>query len=300
MKKIDINHASLFSGIGGFDLASELIGWTNIFNCEIEDFPRKVLKYHFPTSKSYGDITKVSFKNYKGKIDVLTGGFPCQPFSQAGKRKGKEDDRYLWEEMLRAIHEIKPTWVVAENVSGILTIEGGLVFDEIISSMESKGYEVQSFIIPAAGKNAPHRRDRVWIIAYSNGTKQADRFRTNERETEEIRGYKKSDVSTELSSNGDAAYSNSKGLEGGQDKRRLRKIEEKQNKQSPRLFCDLWEKFPIKPPICGRNDGLPGELVNITLPKWRRESLKAYGNAIVPQIAYEIFKGIDKIIKEIQ
>lgn len=96
------------------------------------------------------------------------------------------------------------------------------------------------------------------------------------------------------------ANSNSKGLEGGQDKRRLRKIEEKQNKQSPRLFCDLWEKFPTKPPICGRNDGLPGELVNITLPKWRRESLKAYGNAIVPQIAYEIFKGIDKIIKEVQ
>lgn len=117
-----MTHASLFSGIGGFDYAAALLGWINIFDCEIDAFCRKVLEYHFPNSVHYGDITKQIFKEWRGKIDVLSGGFPCQPFSLAGQRKGADDNRYLWPQMLRVIREIRPTWVVGENVAGILTM----------------------------------------------------------------------------------------------------------------------------------------------------------------------------------
>lgn len=117
-----MTHASLFSGIGGAELAASWMGWDNVFHCEIQEFPRKVLEYWFPNSISYEDITKTDFSEWRGKIDVLTGGFPCQPFSLAGKRLGAEDDRYLWDEMLRAIRQIQPAWVVGENVNGILTM----------------------------------------------------------------------------------------------------------------------------------------------------------------------------------
>ena len=115
-------HASLFSGIGGFDLAAEWLGFRNAFHCEINPFCEKILKYHFPDAEHYTDITKTDFIPWRGKIDILSGGFPCQPFSLAGQRKGAEDDRYLWPQMLRAIREIRPAWVVGENVAGILTM----------------------------------------------------------------------------------------------------------------------------------------------------------------------------------
>ena len=133
--------------------------------CEWMEFPRKVLDYYWPNSDSHIDICKTDFKIYANKIDILTGGFPCQPFSTAGKRKGKDDERYLWGEMLRAIQEIKPKYVIAENVFGITNIDGGMVFEQVCIDLENEGYEVQPFIIPAASKNAPHRRDRVWFIA---------------------------------------------------------------------------------------------------------------------------------------
>lgn len=117
-----MNHASLFSGIGGAEVAASMMGWQNLFHCEIQEFPRKVLQYWFPNSESYEDITKTDFHQWQGKVDVLTGGFPCQPFSVAGRRKGEDDNRYLWPEMLRAIREIKPTWIVSENVIGIQTM----------------------------------------------------------------------------------------------------------------------------------------------------------------------------------
>ena len=117
-----LTHGSLFSGIGGPEIAAEIMGWKNVFHCEINPFGRKILDYWFPNSKSYEDITKTDFREWRGKINVLTGGFPCQPFSCAGQRKGAEDDRYLWPEMLRAIREIQPDWVVGENVAGILTM----------------------------------------------------------------------------------------------------------------------------------------------------------------------------------
>lgn len=191
-------HASLFSGIGGAELAASWLGWDNVFHCEIQEFQRKVLEYWFPDSISYEDITKTDFTKWRGNIDVLTGGFPCQPFSVAGKRKGAEDNRYLWTEMLRAIRQIQPTWVVGENVVGLLSMvqpgkaikvgradnlfeenyiyrtEQQFTIDVICEDLEHTGYSVQPFVVPACAVGAPHRRDRVWIVAYRTDTGAED------------------------------------------------------------------------------------------------------------------------------
>lgn len=191
MKKSELTHGSLFSGIGGPEIAAEIMGWKNVFHCEINPFGRKILDYWFPNSKSYEDITKTDFTEWRGKINVLTGGFPCQPFSCAGQRKGAEDDRYLWPEMLRAIREIQPDWVVGENVAGILSMvqpgsetalgreeslfgevdrerilhQQEYVVETVCNDLEREGYSVQPVVIPACAVGAPHRRDRVFFIA---------------------------------------------------------------------------------------------------------------------------------------
>lgn len=189
-----MKHASLFSGIGGPEIAAAMMGWENVFHCEINPFGRAILDYWFPNSESYEDITKTDFTKYRGRIDVLTGGFPCQPFSYAGKRGGQTDERYLWPEMLRVIDEVRPTWVIGENVAGITTMvesceiadmggeaslfeedngvhrfgaEYTFTIERICRDLESKGYSVQSMLIPACAVGAPHRRDRVFIIAYN-------------------------------------------------------------------------------------------------------------------------------------
>ena len=164
-----MKHLGLFEGIGGFSLAARWMGWETVAWVEIDPFCQKVLLKNFPDAKGHGDIREFDGNAYKGKIDILTGGFPCQPFSEAGKRKGDSDSRYLWDSMLQTINQVKPTWVVAENVFGLTTIERGLVFAKIETDMENEGYEVQSFIIPSCSVNAPHKRDRVWIIAYAKG-----------------------------------------------------------------------------------------------------------------------------------
>jgi len=162
-----MKHGSLFSGIGGFDLASEWMGWENVFHCEWNPFGQKILKHYWPKAESFEDITKTDFTKYANKIDILTGGFPCQPYSSAGKRLGKEDERHLWPEMLRAISEISPRFVVGENVRGLLSWNGGMVFDEVCVELENLGYQVAPVIIPASGVNAPHRRERIWFVAYA-------------------------------------------------------------------------------------------------------------------------------------
>ena len=163
-----MKHGSLFSGVGGFDLAAQWMGWENEFHCEWNEFGRKVLKYYWPKAKSYDDITKTDFTIHRGTIDIITGGFPCQPYSQAGKRLGTADDRHLWPHMLRTIQEVRPRWVVGENVRGLVNWNGGMVFDEVQADLEAEGYEVQPFLIPACAVNAPHRRDRIWIVAYAD------------------------------------------------------------------------------------------------------------------------------------
>ncbi len=160
-----MRHASLFSGIGGFDLAASWMGWKNVFQVEKDDWCRDILKNHFPQTKQYEDIKDFNGENYYGAIDIISGGFPCQPFSVAGKQKGKTDDRYLWPEMLRVIRQIQPTWIVGENVPGIVS----MALDTVLFDLESEGYACQTYIIPACAVNAIHRRDRVWILAYSEG-----------------------------------------------------------------------------------------------------------------------------------
>src|SRR5574343_755506 len=142
-----MNHGSLFSGIGGFDLASEWMGWNNVFHCEINPFGKQVLTYYWPNAISHDDITKTDFTIHRGNIDILTGGFPCQPFSVAGNRKGEDDTRFLWPHMLRAIKEIKPRWVVAENVTGIITMDNGKTLERILDEMENEGYKTEIYNI---------------------------------------------------------------------------------------------------------------------------------------------------------
>jgi DNA-cytosine methyltransferase len=164
----NFTHLGLFEGIGGFSLAARWMGWQTLAWCEWNEFGQKVLKHHFPNAEGFGDITKTDFTKYANRIDILTGGFPCQPYSLAGKRKGKEDDRHLWPEMLRAIREIQPRWVVGENVLGLVNWSGGLVFHEEQADLEAAGYEVWPYLLPAVSVDAPHRRDRVWFVAYAS------------------------------------------------------------------------------------------------------------------------------------
>lgn len=162
-----MTHGSLFSGIGGFDLAAQWCGWSNLFHCEMNPFGQKILKYSWPDSVLYDDVVTGDFSPFKGKIDVISGGFPCQPYSQAGKREGKEDDRHLFPAMLKVIETVQPRWVVGENVYGLTNWNEGQVFREIHEDLEGLGYAVQSYLIPAAGVGAPHKRDRIFFMAYN-------------------------------------------------------------------------------------------------------------------------------------
>ena len=359
-----MKHGSLFSGIGGFDLASEWMGWENVFHCEWNEFGKKVLHHYWPNAESFDDITKTDFTKYANKIDILTGGFPCQPYSQAGQRKGKEDERHLWPEMLRAIREIKPKYIVGENVFGLLNWNGGMVFDEVHSDLELEGYEVQAVVIPAAAVNAPHGRDRVWFVAYSKSTRTREDIggirgsveRCNTRQEDElfatntefksegsdggtndetkgnIRRGNEGDVFGEFRGDGnvtnakrirrlqvgkniqpeqpngiqsisngrewDVTNASSWGISryGGESENGKFQTNESNQNDSEQFRRMDWEKFPTQPPICSGNDGFSLELDGITFPKWRNESIKAYGNAIVPQVAYQIFKAIQETI----
>lgn len=371
-----MRHGSLFSGIGGFDLAAQWMGWKNVFHCEWNPFGQKVLHYYWPEAEQFTDITKSDFTKYANKIDILTGGFPCQPYSMAGKRLGKEDERHLWPEMLRAIREIQPTWIVGENVFGLINWNGGMVFDEVQADLEAQGYEVQPYVLPAAAVNAPHRRDRVWFVAkntnkdgwrseqrkeqsnvgqqWNFGTGDNERVRAN---NEEVRNASYSDNNglnqchsqhekhtsegrlnafcntCQSFGHGDASDTNSSGWQQGNKKMERGSSEQSDsscvqqdaiNSDSIRcersLSSNMFRQFPIKEssskinllpiggrreklqfqdfptvsPICDGDDGLSNRLDSITFSKWRTESIKAGGNAIVPQVALQIFKAIEQ------
>jgi DNA (cytosine-5)-methyltransferase 1 len=295
-----MRHGSLFSGIGGFDLAAEWCGWENVFHCEWNEFGQKVLKHYWPNSESFGDITKTDFTKFNGSVDIISGGFPCQPYSSAGKRLGKEDERHLWPEMLRVIREVRPRYVVGENVFGLLNWNGGLVFDEVHADLAAEGYETQAVVIPAAAVNAPHGRDRVWFVAHSlrNGLNQ--RNGNDEKQSSERGEYAQRDVESLYNEESIVKHTmcirQERRVHKEQPKTTIGKQFSKRNARS--IKSTNWENFPTQSPICGGNDGLPSELDGITFSKWRNESIKAYGNAIVPQVAYEIFKTIDFINKQ--
>jgi DNA (cytosine-5)-methyltransferase 1 len=278
-KRKNMTHGSLFSGIGGFDLAAEWMGWENKFHCEWNEFGQKILKHYWPNAESYGDITKTDFTLWRGRIDILTGGFPCQPYSTAGKRLGKEDERHLWPEMLRAIREIQPRWIVGENVRGLTNWNGGVVFDEVQADLEAQGYEVLPFLLPACGVNAPHRRDRIWFIANA-GLQRQEIGQEQSMGIEQLR--KERDAANTLRSRQSGPW------------RTL-------NSSHSETFGD-WEinrafdvgRWPTQPPVCNRNDGVPANLDGFTVSKWKQESIKAGGNAVVPQVVYQIFKAIEQ------
>ena len=414
-----MNHASLFSGIGGAEVAASMMGWQNLFHCEIQEFPRKVLDYWFPNSESYEDITKTDFTKWHGKVDVLTGGFPCQPFSLAGRRKGADDNRYLWPQMLRAIRQIHPTWVVGENVNGIKTMvescqvtqmgrsdylfeenhlyreESRFTLDKICADLEAEGYSVQPIVIPACAIGAPHRSDRVWIIAHrsdpraetvqqegqdgicsdrpsthtqcdghspqGHGNQRARAKKSKERQdrpqprsrrhgsgttpsyahgTRQRRRKNKQEPFTECSRTPNLGTCRSKRLASHSLQHRSHEVHQDHQSQfpdgarsnslggqrsSPHSKCNRWSQkyndngffeepqqgecqlggadspqsrwrnFPTQSPVCRGNDGIPFDVDSLTIsfPKWRQESIKAYGNAWVPQVAYEIFRAIE-------
>jgi DNA (cytosine-5)-methyltransferase 1 len=381
MEKNKFTHGSLFSGIGGSEIAAEIMGWKNMFHCEINPFGRKILDYWFPNSKSYEDITKTDFTEWRGKINVLTGGFPCQPFSCAGQRKGAEDDRYLWPEMLRAIREIQPDWVVGENVTGILSMvqpgsetalgrEESLfgevdrerilhrqeyVVETVCNDLEREGYFVQPVVVPACAVGAPHRRDRVFFIAHRadsgvegmqrkwednilSGRTAPDtdshRWRNGKNQQVTIAERKGTANIGTFREDGTSSYSQCSGSgqiykevqseqpnghsfdsNGGKRNVAYSKSQQSERYKSEqptsgtteqrelgRSCCENnskyaireWKNFPTQSPVCSRDDGISTRLDGIAFSKWRQESIKAYGNAIVPQVMYEIFQAIQE------
>jgi DNA (cytosine-5)-methyltransferase 1 len=289
-----MKHLGLFEGIGGFSLAARWMGWQTIAYSEIDPFCLKVLGYHFPDAVSIGDITKADFTPYANTVDIITGGFPCQPYSVAGRRKGTKDERHLWPQMFRAIREVKPQWVVGENVRGLLNWSKGLVHHEICTQLENEGYEVQSFLLPASAVGAPHERYRLFIVAHHNGIGRQSRpsainGRKKQVEKREQLWYK----TTSIIESGDVAYTKSRGLSN----RDAKQVQDTSHTSLERhCFVPDWQNFPTQPPVFSGNDGFSDRLDGITVPSWRRESVKAYGNAIVPQMAYEIFKAIQQMI----
>lgn len=284
-----MTHASLFSGIGGPEVAATMLGWENVFHCEINPFARQVLEYWFPKSDSYDDITKTDFTKYKGKVDVLTGGFPCQPFSIAGKRGGQDDNRYLWPEMFRVIDEIRPTWVVGENVTGILSVveqceitemgseatlfqEGDRVYrfkseqsftiERICRDLESKGYSVQPMLIPACSVGAHHKRERVFIIAFDEDTfRNRCHRKSMERKKESVKRRQR--------------------MPGA------RSFQWFPTPEGSTVPIPSPGRFQILNPVCRTNDGFPKGM--------DIEAIKSYGNAIVPQVMYRIFQHIEYV-----
>jgi DNA (cytosine-5)-methyltransferase 1 len=265
-----MKHLDLFSGIGGFALAARWMGWETIQFVEIDKFCQKVLNKNFPNVPIHGDIKQFDGSKYRGTVDILTGGFPCQKFSMAGKG---EADLSLWDEMFRIIRQVRPSIVVAENVYGLLIRKEGMVFECICAQLETQGYQVQSYIIPACAVNAPHKRDRIWITAYRDG---------DERHLAKSSERNKERYFAGLSTEKFITDSKSEGFQqGGIRGRDEEKIPESNNRA--RAFN--WDSFPTQSPICRRDDGLPN----------RVDRIKSLGNAIVPQVAFEIFKAIELV-----
>jgi len=305
---------SLFSGIGGFDLGLERAGMTIKWQVEIDDFCNKVLEKHWPDVKRYRDIKAIGGEELE-PVDVICGGFPCQPFSAAGKRRSKEDDRYLWPEMLRIIRSVRPNWIIGENVAGIVS----LALDDVLSDLENEGYSCQSFIIPACAVNAPHRRDRVWIIAHRNSERQLQQEGTLEEQRRRIGDNNKQNAADSDNSRSRTSRDRANRERKEKDERqerlsqhessgynkaasntsyhRLQRSEWKGTHEKGkttygsiaecnRSWTESW--IQVAASLCRVDDGLPRRMD-------RAKRLKALGNAVVPQIVEIIGRAIIQI-----
>jgi DNA-cytosine methyltransferase len=306
-----MNHGSLFSGIGGFDLAAQWMGWENVFQVEWDKYCQKVLAKNFPQTKRYGDIKEFDGTKYRGRIDIISGGFPCQPFSVAGKQKGKRDDRYLWPEMLRVIREIQPAFVVGENVPGIIKME----LENICLALESEGYEVQPFIIPSASIGAWDKRERVWIIAYNHSFRCSNEQKENGQSISNSIGFNKTQkqagreqqcrplqsntITTNIKvsigkqprntrsgrngcSNGNSDI-DCKSLQGhsGYESTKRQKDEIRRNGQANWLR----DWIEVASELCRSNARVPN----------RMDRIKSLGNSVNPYVVYQIFKAIEQL-----
>lgn len=294
-----MKHGSLFSGIGGFDLAAEWMGWENVFQVEWDEYCQKVLRKNFPNTNIYGDIKEFDGTKHRGAIDIISGGPPCQPTSRAGKRKGKKDDRWLWPDTLRVLREIRPRIAVFENPDDILTIHDGEAFEEIWGEMENQGYKVWPVGIPACCVGAWQRRNRIFIIAYNDnipytggvvnrgnhkkakGGKGANQSKGEESFSKRIRA--ESFTSDKATAN---TYPSGLPITASAWQYRFRESKE----TSPwstldRTITKGWLYWETEPGVERMVHGVPH----------RVDRIKALGNAIVPQVALEIFKAIESI-----
>ena len=316
-----MNHLDLFSGIGGFSLGLERVGFKTVGFCEVDPYCRLLLQKHWKGVTIHNDIKKLEAKDIKEPIDILTGGFPCQPYSVAGKQKGTGDDRYLWPDMFRVIKEVKPSWIIAENVRGIINIQDGMVFKTVCSDLEAEGFEIQTFIIPAAGVGAPHKRERVWIVGYSkhNGSLTSKIRRGNK----EINAGAQEGENKTIESQRTSRSSNNEIMENS--RRTLRqgaKFSKENADESKQKNADKFERSSGTPEYHVANSKgihVQGQQDRSRQEQSRRESwwefepdvgrvangvpgrvyrLKGLGNSIVPQIAEEIGKAIWKTLNQ--
>lgn len=321
-----MNHVSLFTGIGGLDLAAESAGFETVLQVEREPYALKILERHWPNVPRITDVREVTSESVSGHVTVVSGGFPCQPFSSAGKRRGADDDRYLWPELLRIVEELRPSWVVGENVSGLLSIRDGMEIDDMLASLEARNYTPWILHYPAAGVGAYHKRDRVFIVAYSNGNDDNRRegFALLERPWQvgnagRRRSFHASKTVAALADPTQQLRDGSRGArrrrdehsnggedvadtENGGNVRRYGKLGTTQAEHNDRGSAENGggERRPTQPRMGGMAHGLPdwvdGEPAGIprvaTGVKNRAARLKALGNAVVPAQAYPIFAAI--------
>jgi DNA (cytosine-5)-methyltransferase 1 len=271
----------LFSGLGGFSLGLERTGYfETIAFCDNDKYSKLIIDKHWKGAKIYNDVREINKEQFKKDgiefPEIITGGFPCQPFSVAGKKQGTNDDRHLWPEMFRIIQEFTPRWIIGENVKNITNIQDGMVFETVCTDLEGEGYEVRAFNIPAAGVGAPHRRERIWIVAHSKSIESdVGRGRQHQEERErqlQIRGK-----------NSDDANTDSERLQGHRSEYELRNSEEEEQTSG-----NSW--WSVEPNVGRVANGVSGRVYR----------LKGLGNSIVPKIAEEIGKAIVEAENEME
>ena len=301
----------LFSGIGGFSHGLDKVGFKTVAFCEMDKYCKLVLQKHWKGVKIYNDVKELKGEEIikeHGTIDIVVGGFPCQPFSIAGARKGTDDNRHLWPEMFRIIKELKPRWVIGENVRNIISIQNGMVFENVCTDLEGEGYEVRAFNIPAAGVGAPHKRERVWIVANSrctlrqgselerenaneggqenanqhqrsSGTPEHNVANTNTRLSEQSNQEVQARGNTLNSSCEDVANTNGERQQEQCGTESVQKEGNESQRSSSQARHTGWQSEPNVGRVA---HGLSG----------RVHRLKALGNSIVPKIAEEIGRAI--------